>query len=291
MSPLSLGTQTLLALLAFAGNSVLCRLALNDNLIDANSFTLVRLISGAVMLIGLLLLTQPAGRIFERPNISRFKQAAYLFIYAACFSIAYLMLGTAAGALILFVSVQLTMLLVQYIQGRRSTALEIIGLTLALGSFAAWMIPGAQRPDISGILLMAIAGVAWGFYTINGKSSDNPQQDTAMNFLYSVGFCVLLLPLYWFNEPLNVTQQGLLLAIASGAITSGLGYWLWYRVLPAFTSLSAGVMQLSVPVLASIGGMTWNHEAITLTFVVASSGILGGIFLVLFSGYLQSKSS
>ncbi|MAA71623.1 MAG: hypothetical protein CL679_07835 [Bermanella sp.] len=148
MSPLSLGTQTLLALLAFAGNSVLCRLALNDNLIDANSFTLVRLISGAVVLIGLLLLTQPAGRIFERPNISRFKQAAYLFIYAACFSIAYLMLGTAAGALILFVSVQLTMLLVQYIQGRRSTALEIIGLTLALGSFAAWMIPGAQRPDI-----------------------------------------------------------------------------------------------------------------------------------------------
>jgi len=102
---------------------------------------------------------------------------------------------------------------------------------------------------------------------------------------------VLLLPLYWFNEPLNVTQQGLLLAIASGAITSGLGYWLWYRVLPAFTSLSAGVMQLSVPVLASIGGMIWNHEAITLTFVLASSGILGGIFLVLFSGYLLSKSS
>ncbi len=288
MSSLALGLQTLLALLAFAGNSVLCRLALNEGLIDANSFTVVRLISGAFVLMTLLFLVNPKRTVIEPPNASRIKQAAYLFVYAACFSIAYLMLGTAAGALILFVSVQLTMLIVQYVQGRRSTLLELLGLTLALGSFAAWMVPGAQRPDVSGVVLMAIAGVAWGFYTINGKASINPQKDTAHNFLYSVFFCVVLIPLYWLNEPLHLSYQGLLFAIASGAITSGLGYWLWYRVLPAFTSLSAGVMQLSVPVLAGIGGLIWNHEAITLTFVLASSGILVGIFLVLYSGYKQS---
>lgn len=288
MSSLALGLQTLLALLAFAGNSVLCRLALNEGLIDANSFTIVRLISGAFVLMALLFLANPKRTVIESPNASRIKQAAYLFVYAACFSIAYLMLGTAAGALILFVSVQLTMLVVQYVQGRRSTLLELLGLTLALGSFAAWMVPGAQRPDVSGVVLMAIAGVAWGFYTINGKASINPQKDTAHNFLYSVFFCVVLIPLYWLNEPFHLSYQGLLFAIASGAITSGLGYWLWYRVLPAFTSLSAGVMQLSVPVLAGIGGLIWNHEAITLTFILASSGILVGIFLVLYSGYKQS---
>lgn len=291
MSPLSLGLQTVLALLAFAGNSVLCRLALNDGLIDANSFTIIRLISGAAILFALLFIMNRKHAIIEKPNKPRLKQAAYLFIYAACFSIAYLMLGTAAGALILFVSVQLTMLLVQYIQGRRSTKLELTGLILALGSFAAWMIPSAQRPEMSGVFIMAIAGIAWGFYTIKGKASQHPQKDTAQNFLYSVLFCLLLLPLYWLHTAMNITTQGILLAVSSGAVTSGLGYWLWYKVLPAFTSLSAGVMQLSVPVLAAIGGIMWNNEAITLTFALASSGILAGIFLVLYSGYKQSMQS
>jgi drug/metabolite transporter (DMT)-like permease len=283
--------QTVLALLAFAGNSVLCRLALNDGLIDANSFTIIRLISGACILVALVFVMNRKHAPIEKPSKLRIKQAAYLFVYAACFSIAYLMLGTAAGALILFVSVQLTMLTVQYIQGRRSTKLELAGLLLALGSFAAWMIPGAQRPDVSGVLLMAIAGIAWGYYTIAGKTSQNPQKDTAQNFFYSVFFCVFLIPLYWLHDAINITNQGTLLAIASGAITSGLGYWLWYRVLPSFTSLSAGVMQLSVPILAAIGGIIWNHEAITLTFILASSGILGGIFLVLYSGHKQSTAS
>jgi drug/metabolite transporter (DMT)-like permease len=291
MSSFSLGLQTLLALLAFAGNSVLCRLALNDHLIDANSFTIIRLFSGAVMLLALIFMMNKKQASIEKPNRPRLNQAAYLFIYAALFSIAYLMLGTAAGALILFVSVQLTMLLVQYIQGRKSTKLELCGLLLALGSFAAWMLPSAQRPDLLGVLLMAIAGIAWGFYTIAGKTSLNPQFDTAQNFLYSLLFCVFLLPLFWFQETALLSKQGVILAITSGAITSGLGYWLWYRVLPAFTSLSAGVMQLSVPVLAAIGGMIWNQEAITLTFMLASCGILGGIFLVLYSGYQQSMKS
>lgn len=288
MSSFLLGLQTLLALLAFAGNSVLCRLALNDQLIDANSFTIIRLFSGAVMLLALIFIVNKTHSNIEKPTKPRLKQAAYLFIYAALFSIAYLMLGTAAGALVLFVSVQLTMLVVQYIQGRKSTKLELCGLLLALGSFAVWMIPSAQRPDLLGVLLMAIAGIAWGFYTIAGKTSLNPQHDTAQNFFYSLFFCVLLLPLFWLQESALLSKQGVILAIASGAVTSGLGYWLWYRVLPAFTSLSAGVMQLSVPVLAAIGGMIWNQEAITLTFLLASCGILVGIFLVLYSGYQQS---
>lgn len=291
MSPISLALQTGLALIAFAGNSVLCRLALQDGLIDANSFTIIRLVSGACILIALIFAINKNHAIIEKPNRARAKQAAYLFVYAACFSIAYLMLGTAAGALILFVCVQLTMLIMQYIQGRRSTVMELMGLTLALGSFAAWMIPSAQRPEFSGVLLMAVAGIAWGFYTITGKASQNPQKDTAQNFFYSVFFCVFLLPIYWLHEPATMTNQGILLAIASGAIMSGLGYWLWYRVLPSFTSLSAGVMQLSVPVLAAIGGMVWNQEAVTLTFALASSGILGGIFLVLYSGYKQSMKA
>lgn len=291
MSVPSLALQTLFALMAFAGNSVLCRLALNDGLIDANSFTIIRLLSGACLLVPLLLITSGKYNKIEKPTTVRMKQAAYLFIYAACFSIAYLMLGTATGALILFVSVQLTMLVVQYFQGRRSTGLELTGLILALGSFAAWMAPATDRPDVSGIALMALAGIAWGFYTITGKSSSNPQHDTAQNFFYSLIFCILLVPLYSLQTNMHISTNGLFLAITSGAITSGLGYWLWYKVLPYFTSLSAGVMQLSVPILAAIGGMLWNHEPITLTFMLASSGIIGGIFLVLYSGHKQAQAN
>lgn len=283
MSLFSLTSYTLLALMALAGNSVLCRLALNENLIDANSFTIIRLVSGALFLLGLLVLTAEKKPLFEKPSGARLKKAAYLFIYAACFSIAYLMLGTAAGALILFVSVQLTMLFVQYINGKRSHPLELIGLTLALGSFAAWILPSAQRPDMLGVILMTLAGMAWAFYTLAGKFSQHPHYDTAQNFLYSLVFVITLLPLYWIQSPMHMNHEGVLLAITSGAITSGLGYWLWYKVLPAFSTLSAGVMQLSVPVLAAIGGIIWNQEAITFPFLFASCGILGGIFLVLYS--------
>lgn len=289
MSPFWLAAQTLFALFAFAGNSVLCRLALQDGAIDPNSFTILRLISGALILSVLITLQTRSFLVFKRPSFLRMQQSAYLFTYAACFSFAYVLLDTAAGALLLFVTVQLTMLATQYIQGRRSAWLELLGLAFALGSFIAWVGPSASRPDLHGSVLMIVAGIAWAGYTLAGKHSAHPQLDTAQNFLFSLVFVLLLLPLYFWQHPLHLSAQGIWLAIASGAITSGLGYWLWYRVLPAFSSLSAGVMQLSVPVFAAIGGLIWNAESVTMVFIMASSGILGGIFLVLYSGHLASK--
>lgn len=287
MSSFSLALQTLFALLAFAGNSILCRLALQDHSIDANSFTIIRLLSGAIIL-ALLLSWQKQG-VFERPSLPRLKQAAYLFCYAAGFSYAYVLLGTAAGALILFVSVQVTILVIQYLKGKQSKPLELVGLALALMSFIAWMLPNSQRPSLTGLALMVIAGIAWGFYTLAGKSSQHPQKDTAQNFLFSLLFIPILFPLYVFEESIVLSHNGIYLAIASGALTSGLGYWVWYKVLPSFSALSAGVIQLSVPALAALGGIIWNNEPLTLVFMLASSGILLGIFLVLYSGQYTKK--
>lgn len=283
MSPHLLITQTLFALLAFAGNSVLCRLALQDESIDATSFTALRLISGALILCVLIYWKSQSVNVFKTFNQNRFKQGAYLFVYAAGFSYSYILLGTAVGALVLFVTVQITMLAVQVIQGRSVRRLEVIGLSIALMSFITWMLPDSQRPHVLGLVLMVIAGIAWGLYTLAGKASTNPQQDTAQNFLVSVCFLPLIIPVFWLYSELHLTDQGVLLAITSGAVTSGLGYWVWYKVLPHFSALSAGVMQLSVPVLAAFGGIIWNQESLELNFILASLGILAGIFLVLYS--------
>jgi len=287
LSPLLLMTYTLFAMLAFAGNSVLCRLALQDTSIDATSFTIFRLLGGTLML--LILLSSRVETVFKKTNTAQYKQAAYLFLYAGAFSYAYILLGTASGALILFVTVQLTMLCMQYIQGHKATTIELVGLIVALMSFIYWMLPNAHRPDIIGTLLMAIAGVAWGFYTIAGKSSQEPQLDTARNFMLSIVFVPLILPIYLIGLDFKVTMNGLILALASGAITSGLGYWIWYKVLPHYSSLSAGVMQLSVPIIAALGGIIWNQENISLSFILSSTGILFGIFLVLYSNHSSKK--
>lgn len=289
MSPLFLALQTAFALLAFAGNSVLCRLALQDSQIDATSFTLIRLISGAFILVALLKLQNRL--VLTKPNPRQIQQAAYLFIYAAGFSYAYILLGTAPGALVLFVTVQFTMLISQFLQGKSLRGLELIGITLAVISFIFWVAPSAQRPDLLGVLLMVFAGIAWALYTLAGKNSQNAQLDTARNFLNSLLFIPLIAPLYWWVSEPMLTHNGILLALASGAITSGLGYWIWYKVLPHFSALSAGVMQLSVPIIAAIGGILWNNETITLAFFLASLGILAGIFLVLYSGQHAIKKS
>ncbi|GAA6133628.1 DMT family transporter [Oceaniserpentilla sp. 4NH20-0058] len=282
MSPFSLALQTTFALLAFAGNSVLCRLALQDPQIDATSFTIIRLISGAFILVALLNLK--IQLILNKPNPRQIRQAAYLFIYAAGFSYAYILLGTAPGALVLFVTVQLAMLIRQFLQGKTLRRLELVGIALAVICFVSWLAPSTQRPDLFGILLMIFAGIAWAFYTLSGKNSQNAQLDTARNFINSLLFIPLIVPLYWWIAEPMITTNGVLLAFTSGAITSGLGYWVWYKVLPNFSALSAGVMQLSVPIIAAIGGILWNNETITLTFFLASLGILSGIFLVLYSG-------
>ncbi len=274
--------QTSLALLAFAGNSILCRLALSTDQIDSNSFTIVRLLSGALMLIILLKLQSVStSHIFIKANKEQWLRAFYLFAYAGAFSYAYLLLNTAAGALILFGSVQFSLLMMQYINGHQASKQELMGLSLALAGFIYWILPDAQRPSLLGSALMAGAGLAWAFYTLAGKNSRQAHVDTTHNFILSLPFLLLLLPGYWLWSPFSISTNGFILAMASGAITSAIGYWIWYRVLPSLSTLSAGVLQLTVPLLAALGGIIWAQEPISLSFIVASLTILAGILLVL----------
>ena len=272
---------TVLALVAFAGNSVLCRLALGDRLIDANSFTIIRLSSGAITLIALLLLSSGFKQAFTiKLDPQSFIRAGYLFIYAAFFSFAYIILDTGSGALLLFASVQFTMLIVQFIQGKRPSAQELSGLLLAIMGFTYWMFPNSQSPSLIGALLMIISGIAWAGYTLVGKHSTNAKADTTNNFTICLLYILLLLPIYSFYIDLNISIQGIVYAAVSGSITSAIGYWIWYSVLPSISVNSAAVLQLLVPIIAAIGGLIWGGEAITSAFIAASVMILSGIYLV-----------
>lgn len=273
---------TTIALLAFAGNSVLCRLALGDQLIDANSFTIIRLISGALTLIILLLLS---GSIIPdiKLNIDAksLLKGGYLFFYAALFSYAYIILDTASGALLLFASVQFTMFSAQFIQGKKPSYQELTGLILAMTGFVYWMLPSSQSPSLIGAVLMILSGVAWAGYTLAGKHSKNAKRDTTQNFIISLLFIILLLPAYAIFIQFNITPKGLIYAVASGSITSGIGYWIWYSVLPKLSISSAAVLQLLVPILAALGGFIWTGETITGSFILACLLILTGILLVI----------
>ena len=286
---LNVFSLTFFALLAFAGNSVLCRMALSPNAlgsasIDANSFTIVRLLSGALILAALLLINNvPLKTLTKAPGNAHYKRAFYLFIYAAFFSYAYVLLDTASGALLLFASVQITMLTVQFISQRKPNNQELSGLLLAFMGFVYWMLPNSEAPSYLGAALMILAGIAWAAYTLAGKGSKHAQLDTAQNFIYSLPFLILLLPVYFISEPLHLTEKGVVLAVLSGAITSGLGYWVWYQVLPKLSISSAAVLQLSVPLIAAGGGILWNNESITSSFIMACSFILLGIYLVITS--------
>lgn len=283
---LNVFTLTLFSLLAFAGNSVLCRMALSPNAlgdtsIDANSFTIIRLLSGALTLAALLLINKVPLKSLIRPSGSQhYKRAALLFIYAAFFSYAYILLDTGSGALILFASVQASMLGVQFIFHSKPNNQELSGLLLAFTGFVYWMLPSSEPPSYLGATMMILAGAAWAGYTLAGKGSKHAQLDTAQNFIFSLPFLVLLLPVYFISEPLKLSNQGVILAILSGAITSGLGYWVWYQVLPKLSISSAAVLQLSVPLIAAIGGIVWNNEHITSPFIMACTFILLGIYLV-----------
>ncbi|EAR08869.1 DMT family transporter [Reinekea blandensis] len=266
---------TLLALIALAGNSVFARLALAGSDLDPASFTIIRLLAGALCLSTLLWLrsTQPGN------TKGRWVSAAALFLYAAGFSFAYVSLDTGTGALILFGFVQLTMILAGLLKGQRLTALEIAGTLLAFAGLAYLMLPGAQSPSQSGFLLMAGAGISWGVYTLLGRQSSDAIGDTAWNFIRTLPMTLLLaVP---FLNTLQWDTYGVWMAVASGALTSGLGYVLWYQVLRHLTMTLAGVLQLSVPLLAAVGGILFASEPITLGFVLASALILGGIGLVI----------
>lgn len=267
---------TTFALTAFAFNSILCRIALSTGEIDAASFTVIRLVSGAITLAAVLLASGKAQSIAERGN---WASAFFLFAYAIAFSFAYIGLSTGTGALILFGSVQLTMFGVSLYRGVRPSALEWIGLGVAFGGLVYLVLPGIAAPPLVSAILMAAAGTAWGFYTLRGKRSKDPLGDTAGNFLRSVP--MVLLGGVVFASTWQLSQRGAFLAILSGAIASGLGYSIWYAALKYHTPSRAGILQLSVPVLAAAGGIIMLAEAASIRLLVAGALVLGGIGLTL----------
>jgi len=285
LSPLKSVCYTLLALMAFAANSVLCRLALQaqetNASIDAGSFTVLRLLSGIAALFVILAIKSHFSKSVNKSMASRgsWFGATTLFIYAAGFSYAYISLETATGALILFAVVQITMILIAILKGNKLHFSEWAGLLLAFTGFVYLMLPGASTPSISGLLLMSAAGIGWGFYTLAGKASTDPLGDTSYNFLRTAPF---ILALVIFNlDSVYLSTQGIVLAIASGAITSGVGYTLWYMALTSLKTMQAAVLQLLVPVIAALGGVLLVQEPLSARLIIAALLILGGILLVI----------
>jgi len=264
---------TLLAMIAFAGNSLLCRLALKRTTIDAASFTFIRILSGAVALWIIVIISKGTWR-----KAGSWASALALFAYAAAFSFAYISLSAGTGALLLFGAVQATMILWGLRTGERMRTRQWLGLALAVGGLVTLLFPGLSAPPINGALLMICAGIAWGIYSLRGKGAGDPATATAGNFLRAVvlatGLSMALLP--W----LKLDRGGIGYAIFSGAIASGVGYVIWYSALPELKAASAATVQLSVPVLAATAGILFLGEPITLRFLLASLALLGGIALV-----------
>lgn len=275
---------TTLALIAFAGNSVLCRMALGNEAIDAASFTSLRLLSGIAVLLVILSISQRASNLNassdnREASKGSWRSAIYLFVYAICFSYAYITLDTATGALILFGSVQLTMMLVSFITGSRFNRLEWAGLIIAFGGFVYLVLPKVSTPSMFGFVLMSLSGVAWGMYTLAGKKSQNPLSDTTFNFLRTLPLVVICILLSFSMA--EISLQGAILAILSGAIASGVGYTIWYIALRDLSAIQAAVLQLLVPVIAAVGGVFIVNETMSVRLLIASCLVLGGILLTI----------
>lgn len=271
---------TALAMLAFAANSILCRLALAQGLIDAGSFTLLRLISGATLLLAVQLFSK--RDVSQSPSLKfSFLAGLSLFGYAVLFSFAYINLTAGTGALLLFGAVQLSLLGLYYWQGERFKRLEIIGIATSLAGFVYLMLPSVSQPDLFSASLMIIAGICWAAFTALGKQVTSPSLGITWGFL-SASIIALFCSPFLLGD-IHITLNGALLAIGSGAIASGLGYLLWYQVMKQLSLLQAAVSQLSVPALALVIGAVILGEALTLQAVVTSAVILGGIALVFVS--------
>jgi len=269
---------TTVAMTAFAGNSLLCRAALRDTDIDAATFTSVRLVSGALMLWLLVSL---------RGNRAPLKQGSWgsalaLFAYAAAFSYAYGGLSAAMGALLLFGAVQATMISIGIVRGNRPHWAQWAGFVVAFSGLVGLLLPGLTAPPLFSSLLMISAGIAWGIYSLRAKGAGEPTAVTTGNFIRSVPMALALSLVMMAGARIDMAGMGY--AIASGAIASGMGYAIWYMALPLLQATTAATVQLSVPVIAAIGGVLLLTEPLTLRLVVAGVAILGGIAIVILAG-------
>ena len=274
MSNFKTATLTALALIAFAGNSLLCRLALKETAIDAASFTTVRMLSATLML-GLLIGFKPS--VYR--NNGNWPSALALFAYAAGFSFAYIDLSAGTGALLLFGAVQATMIGMGIYKGERLAGWRLIGFGLAIGGLVVLLLPGLSAPPLLSAISMVGAGIAWGIYSLRGKGVGSPIAATAGNFLRTLPLTACL-SLLMFRQ-MSWDAAGLVYAVLSGALTSGIGYAIWYQVLPALKSTTAATVQLSVPVLAAAGGIFLLGEPLGWRLLVASLAVLMGIALVI----------
>lgn len=273
MSRKQVALFTALAMIAFAGNSLLCRMAFVHTRIDAASFTSIRLISGAVVLWVIV-----AAKGDKSGAAGSWTSALALFAYAAAFSFAYVSLSAATGALLLFGAVQTTMISFGLWKGERFRGRQLAGLVLAVGGLLALLLPGLSAPPLLPAMLMLGAGFSWGVYSLRGKNATNPIHITAGNFLRAVPFAAALSIVMLSHRA--VDGSGAFYAVASGALASGLGYAIWYTALHGLKATTAATVQLSVPVIAALGGVALLGEAITPRLVITSAAILGGIALI-----------
>jgi len=272
--PLQTVLLTTLAMIAFAANSIICRVALKEDSLDAASFTTVRLLTGALTL-WLIVSIRRTGK--QRIDNHARRSAIMLALYAVSFSFAYINLNIATGALILFGAVQATMMLKGFLSGERLDFLEWIGFTTAFTGLLVLVFPGLTAPSPTGAILMLIAGIGWGSYSVLGRRSQNPIDDSAINFLLAAPIC-LAVSIFMYSA-LHITVRGLLLASLSGSIMTGCAYVVWYKALSGLTVIRASIVQLSVPVLAALGGIFLLDEPLSLRIIIAGILILGGVGL------------
>jgi drug/metabolite transporter (DMT)-like permease len=272
------GLLTTLAMICFAGNSLLCRLALRGGAIDAPSFTTVRLGSAALVM-GIL--AHLGSR--DRAHTGSWFSALALFGYAIAFSLAYVQIGAGLGALLLFGSVQLTMIGWGLAKGERPGPVEWAGLALALVGLLLLTNPSVSGSPLGGMALMLLAGVGWGIYSLRGRRASDPLRTTAANFVRTVPMVLALVGISFLVERPHLSTIGVVAGVASGAITSGIGYVIWYRALAGLSALQAATVQLTVPVIAALGGVAFLGEHVTLRLLGAGTLVLGGIAVVIFS--------
>lgn len=273
--------KVILCLVAFAANSIFCRQALMAGQIDPESFTAIRVGSGGLFLLLWFRLRNPGATI-----LGSWKGGVSLFVYAYLFSIAYVQLGAGMGALILFGAVQVTMFVFSWAQGERFQKKVVTGMLAASGGLLVLLLPSASSPPLSSALLMTISGVAWGTYSLLGKSAGNPLAETAGNFARCLPFLLLLAPVTFFGRGLHISFLGVMYALASGVLASGCGYALWYSTVKHISAQQAATLQLSVPIIAALAGVMILNEAISLHLLLISGVVLGGVALALLPSHV-----